>query len=157
RRLPVDGVINGAPVAPTLKYDVPSGAELWLGIQYQIVRDAFVQQSPHVVRSVVERMIVLAGGGDPLKVLEPVAGCVWRTVGNVSPPIRVDLICGPYADVPHFDGQRGVSILRHPPDLAARMADADLAVSAGGQTLYELARCGTPTVAFCLGPDQAYN
>jgi spore coat polysaccharide biosynthesis predicted glycosyltransferase SpsG len=37
------------------------------------------------------------------------------------------------------------------------MARADLAVSAGGQTLYELARCGTPTIAFCAGPDQAHN
>jgi hypothetical protein len=59
--------------------------------------------------------------------------------------------------MPEIPGLHHVSILRNPADLRDRMVSADLAISASGQTLYELARCGTPTIAFCSGPDQIHN
>ena len=37
------------------------------------------------------------------------------------------------------------------------MSAADLAVSGGGQTLYELAATGVPTVALCLADNQEPN
>ena len=37
------------------------------------------------------------------------------------------------------------------------MLEADIAVSAGGQTLFELARVGTPTAAVCVADNQINN
>ena len=37
------------------------------------------------------------------------------------------------------------------------MLKADISISAGGQTLYELARTGTPTVAVGVADNQKYN
>jgi UDP-2,4-diacetamido-2,4,6-trideoxy-beta-L-altropyranose hydrolase len=42
-------------------------------------------------------------------------------------------------------------------DPARLMAEADMAVSAGGQTLYELAATGLPTVAISLASNQEGN
>jgi UDP-N-acetylglucosamine:LPS N-acetylglucosamine transferase len=72
-------------------------------------------------------------------------------------PFKSELICGPFMALPDLHGMSYVEAVRNPPDLEKRMIRADMAISASGQTLYELARCGTPTIAFCSGPDQVHN
>ena len=50
--------------------------------------------------------------------------------------------------------RRRVSFVRAPDTLLPLMLEADLAIAAGGQTLYELAATGTPTVALALFENQ---
>lgn len=50
------------------------------------------------------------------------------------------------------DGQ--VLLYDRPSDMCGIMSGCDLAVSAGGSTLYELAACGIPTVAFAYADNQ---
>lgn len=42
-------------------------------------------------------------------------------------------------------------------ELLQKMMKADLCVSGGGQTTYELARCGVPTIAICFAKNQEEN
>jgi spore coat polysaccharide biosynthesis predicted glycosyltransferase SpsG len=37
------------------------------------------------------------------------------------------------------------------------MLDSDIAITAGGQTLYELARTGTPAIGICVAENQRRN
>lgn len=157
RRLPVDAVVNGAPAATDLSYDVLPLTRRWLGPSFQIVRDAFRELPPREISRRVDRILVLVGGGDPLGLLPSLTECLARLAGATDAGPQVEVICGPYAAVPAVDRLPRVEVVQDPPDLPDRMVRADLAVSAGGQTLYELARCGTPTIAFCAGPDQAHN
>jgi spore coat polysaccharide biosynthesis predicted glycosyltransferase SpsG len=50
----------------------------------------------------------------------------------------------------------GATLVRHrdPADLRALMLDADVAVTAAGQTMLQLAATGTPVVALALHDDQ---
>ncbi len=48
-----------------------------------------------------------------------------------------------------------VEILDNVADMAAVMRHSDLAVAAGGSTLYELAACGVPTVSIVIADNQA--
>jgi UDP-2,4-diacetamido-2,4,6-trideoxy-beta-L-altropyranose hydrolase len=155
RELPVDAVINGAPAAAELRYQTAANTRLWLGPAYQVVRDAFRLMPPRENISAVKRVIALVGGDDPLG-LVPVLARLLDTAAD-SNSFVADVICGPFTPMPELTGLRHVTILRNPSDLGDRMASADLAISASGQTLYELARCGTPTIAFCSGPDQIHN
>lgn len=155
--MPVDVVINGAPIAESLAYDVLPDTHLLAGLSYQIVRDDFRDVPARTIAPAVERILALVGGDDPLGVLAPLAGCLDDAADTAAARVRIELVCGPYAAAPKPTRWRHVEILRHPDDLADRMKRADLAVSASGQTLYELARCGTPTVAFLTGADQARN
>ena len=157
RALPVDAVVNGAPAAAQLAYDVLPHTRAWLGPAYQVVRDDFRDVPARTPARAVERVIVLVGGDDPLRLLQPLAERLDVWSDAVRPRFRSELICGPYAATPETAGLTHVDVVRHPPDLRGRMTSADLALSAGGQTLYELARCGTPTIAFRTGADQANN
>lgn len=157
RELPVQGIINGAPAAEQLKYKALPSTKFWLGAPYQILRDAFrdaVERSP---AGPVRNMIVLVGGDDPLNLLPILAEHLENVVTKLVTPFAVDLICGPFARPLELSRRKIVSVVRNPPDLYQRMCSADLALSASGQTLYELARCGTPTIAFCSGADQNHN
>jgi len=155
RELPVDVVINGAPTAVELRYLTKVNTLLWLGPSYQIVRDDFRLIPPREHIGAVNRVIAMVGGDDLLGLLPILARLLDVAAENGS--FIADVICGPFTPIPEIHDLKNVTILRNPIDLHERMAGADLAISAGGQTLYELARCGTPTIAFCSGPDQIHN
>lgn len=155
RELPVDAVINGAPAAVELRYRTAVNTRLWLGPAYQIVRDDFLHMPPRKQIGAVKRVIALVGGDDPLGLLPVLARLLDKAA--TSSEFVADVICGPFTRMPELHGLRHVTILRNPADLRYRMETADLAISASGQTLYELARCGTPTIAFCSGDDQIHS
>ena len=155
RELSVDAVINGVPAAVELQYQTAANTRLWLGPSYQIVRDDFRLMPPREHIGAVKRVIALVGGDDPIGLLPVLAQLLDAAASSCS--FVADLICGPFTLMPEMFSLRHVTILRNPSDLRDRMAGADLAISASGQTLYELARCGTPTIAFCSGPDQIHN
>ena len=155
RDLSVDAVINGAPAAVELHYQAAANTQLWLGPAYQIVRDDLRLMPPREHIGAVKRVIALVGGDDPIGLLPVLAQLL--DAAAISRSFEADLICGPFTPMPEMPGFRHVTILRNPSDLRDRMSGADLAISASGQTLYELARCGTPTIAFCSGPDQIHN
>jgi spore coat polysaccharide biosynthesis predicted glycosyltransferase SpsG len=157
RALPVDAIINGAAAADRLNYRVMPHTRLWLGSTYQVVKDAFREDVQRPLAGVLRNLIVLVGGDDPLNLLSPLASRLHVLTTEALPNLQVHLICGPYTPAPDCSALPGVHVLRHPGDLRERMASADLALSAGGQTLYELARCGVPTIAFRSGEDQAHN
>jgi UDP-2,4-diacetamido-2,4,6-trideoxy-beta-L-altropyranose hydrolase len=157
RDLPVDVVINGAPGAAKLGYRTGGDAHLLLGSAYQVVRDDFRVMSVREATVKVRQVIALVGGDDPLGLVPPLAEILEEAAEHADFPFKSELICGPFMELPNLQGLAHVEAVRSPPDLKRRMIRADMAISAAGQTLYELARCGTPTVAFCTGPDQILN
>lgn len=157
RKLPVDAVINGAPGAAKLSYRTACDTHLLLGPAYQVVRDDFRAIPARGTTGKVRQVIALVGGDDPLGLL-PVLGVVLQEAAEqAAVPFKSELICGPFMGLPDLQGMSHVKVVRNPPDLKKRMIQADIAISAAGQTLYELARCGTPTIAFYSGPDQVHN
>jgi spore coat polysaccharide biosynthesis predicted glycosyltransferase SpsG len=157
RQLPVDAVINGAPSAAQIAYKVSEETELWLGPRFQVVREGFTTLPKKDRFTPLRRVICLVGGDDSLGLLPLLAYLLERSASKLKFKITVELVCGPYVKVPSIKQSECVRILVDPADLPQRMAEADLAVSAAGQTLYELARCGTPTIAFSTGRDQERN
>lgn len=157
RKMPVDAVINGSPSAISMKYDTERHTLLWLGLNYQVVRDDFRIIPERREFSVVKRVIVMVGGDDCLNLLPRLARNL-EAISNASlQPFKIDLVCGPFTQLSNLSELSHVDVVRNPYDLKERMILADVAISAAGQTLYELARCGTPIIAFCSGQDQIHN
>jgi spore coat polysaccharide biosynthesis predicted glycosyltransferase SpsG len=92
------------------------------------------------------RIVVATGGGAAGGVAELAA-----TVAAATPGVAVAAVLGPYADeaLP-----AGVEAIRTPPRMVDVLQDADLVVTAAGQTMLETLCAGTPCVATAVVDNQ---
>jgi UDP-2,4-diacetamido-2,4,6-trideoxy-beta-L-altropyranose hydrolase len=159
RTLDADAIVNVSSHARTLAYRTGSDCQLWLGPEYALLRPQFRGLRAREIAANPARVLVTLGGADPANSTLPVVATVLRSV----PGATIDVVVGPL-----FGAMPGISALAasHPgrvrvhqgiDDLAPLMAGADFAVSGGGQTLFELAATGLPTIALQLADNQGPN
>jgi spore coat polysaccharide biosynthesis predicted glycosyltransferase SpsG len=141
----VHPALDPAPAAP-------DAAEWLVGPRWQPLRPAFwTLPSRPPARDTIGRVLVTLGGGDTPGLGAEVAGAVRRLL----PETRIDLVAG------HAEVEAAADVTVHRGLSAEAMADlmlrADLAVSAAGTTVFELARCGTPTLMIGIADNQRPN
>jgi UDP-2,4-diacetamido-2,4,6-trideoxy-beta-L-altropyranose hydrolase len=155
RALPVDLLWNGGIHARSLDYATRTGgrARLLLGTEYALLAREYRRLPDRVIGSTAEKVLITVGGADP-------SGSLTRLLQATSralPAATLDVVLGPYVPRPARPLSVGPDRVRFHealPSLLAVMQAADLAVSAGGQTIYELAATATPTVAVWLAENQ---
>jgi spore coat polysaccharide biosynthesis predicted glycosyltransferase SpsG len=148
RNLAVDAVLNAAPSASTLAYAAPLQL---LGPRYALLRREF-RDLPMRDTGDVRRVLVTFGGSDP----EGRSQTIGRALAAAMPGATVELVLGPLVEA-EFPDDAGIVVHRSPRNMVELMMRADLAVAAGGQTTYELAACGVPTLAVCIADNQRVN
>jgi len=134
-----------------------SKINLWLGPQYMPLRNVFQNIGKKQIAEKVESLLLLSGGNDEYHVLE---GVLSRL--DLDEMKEVTVICGRYYTdykqmVNHFKEYKNVKLFQSVSNIEEYMKRADLAVSAGGTTLYELCACGTPTISFSFVDNQLDN
>ena len=158
RDLMVDVVVNGSPAAPNLPYKTKPWTKRLVGPAYQVVRPGFVPIPNRQYPLRPRRILVTVGGDDLFGIFNDLLFFFAKRVLTKWVNVEVEFIVGPFFKPPRErEVPDTIDIHTDPKDMPSLMLKADIAVCAGGQTLYELARCGTPTVAFCVGEDQVRN
>ncbi len=152
RPTPADVVVNGSPAASASVYASLGARKVLSGPAYQVIRMDLERPDDRDPAGLPRRMLVTIGGGDPRAMLPVLAK--WLG-GPRFKDMRVDLVVGAYAQAPHVPD--GVTLHKDPANMAELIAQADMAVSAAGQTLMELLYCGVPTAVLCLAENQAPN
>jgi len=159
-RYRADLVLNqNAGADPALYADREPITRLLLGPRFALLREEF-RRWPAEGRTVplrAGRVVVTLGGSDP----DNVSARVLEGLAAVPGPLEALLLVGPAN--PHQGAlQEAASACPHPVhiatgvhDMATRLAWADLAVSAAGSTVLELARVGTPQILIVLADNQA--
>ena len=158
---PVDGVINYNLFASAQKYRELYGDAVpqYLGAPYVPVRQQFCDASgSYTVAEQVTDLLITTGGGDK----DNIAGEILRQLAEcdlAGCPVRYHLVVGrfnpnrekleQYASV-----HENVRLHCDVQDMAALMARCQLAVTAGGTTIYELAVLGVPFVCFSYAENQ---
>lgn len=162
---PVDGVINYNLFAdPDVyeaiygieRYDSQSnhdeGVRFYLGGDYVPLRAQF-RNVEYQVREAVSDVLITTGGADA----DNIAGEILETID--WPGITYHVLVGRFS--PHFESWRAraaessrIRIYFDLRDMAGLMRCCDLAVSAGGSTLYELAAVGVPFICFSYAENQ---
>ena len=159
-RLPVTLLLNQNPHACRSDYsEAASGATLLLGLRYAVLRREF-RKFPNCTSIKgsrgIRRVLVTLGGSDPTNTTRNVLQS-FALMGQSAPLATV--VAGPNNS--HLQelrelaaGLPSVKLLHAVEDMPALMDSCDLAISAGGATLWELAYLGVPALATILADNQ---
>jgi UDP-2,4-diacetamido-2,4,6-trideoxy-beta-L-altropyranose hydrolase len=156
KHFPVDIIVNGGANATPAIYSALPTTRFLLGPSYMLLRKEFSQQPERELRERIRRVLITVGGSDPsqmtLRLME------WAH--NALEQADLDVVVGPFFQnteaIERLAAELPVQVSLHfaPDDLSALMLKADIAVTGGGQTTYELAAMGTPAAAVCLADNQ---
>ena len=151
----VDCVINYNACADRKWYEkLYTGSEtcLALGCEYAPVRVQFLNRD-YRVREEVKRVLITTGGGD----IDNIAGQILERIEDGDR--EYDLVTGQFN--PHFKELKelerrhdNVRILHNVSEMGSLMEKCDLAITAGGSTIYELAAVGVPFLCFSYAKNQ---
>ena len=151
-------VLNGAILAEQMPYPKKEGITYLLGAQYAPLRKEFWDTPVKLIRREIETLMVTFGGSDMCNVTPR----IQKLLNDTYPDLRKKIIltrC--FANISVIEKLRDKNTeLIYEPDaneLHEVMQESDIAISAGGQTLYELARVGVPTIGICIAKNQLQN
>ena len=153
---PVHGLINYSFGVSAENYDESraySDVVLLAGPQYAPVSSRF-RGLRYSVADTVNSILITSGSTNPKGILER----IYQGVQTVFPDVDIWVVVGPKATF-HLDGgtTERMHILHNVQDMPSLMQRMDIAIAAGGTTLYELAAIGVPTVAVPAVDNQLLN
>ena len=146
-------------------YPSSNGTRLLLGGAYAWVRDAFLAIRERGLKPIgaAHRVLVTLGGSDRLHRTLTILSGLERLSSAVRAAVEIDVVLGPGYRDPDTVRQRAerfsgrCRVHESVEDMAELMAQADLAISASGTTLYELACLGVPSLSVIVAKNQEPN
>lgn len=163
QRFSVDGIINYNAYADRTQYENlyrSENTDLILGSDYVPLRPQF-REGSYRIRGQVENILITAGGGDADNIAGEILSKMQDEIEQktTNDIFNYHLIIGAFN--PHFKEMEKLAkassniYLHHNVDnMAALMRQCDLAVTAGGSTVYELAAVGVPFICFSYAKNQ---
>jgi spore coat polysaccharide biosynthesis predicted glycosyltransferase SpsG len=160
RPLPVTLVVNGAAQAHDIRYRVRPDTTLCLGSEYVLLRAEFAGEPTREVPPRIRRALVTVGGADPTLLTPSLIAWAREALDGAA----LDVVVGPFWSpearaAAEREAQKGRDVVLHkdPEGIRQLMLSCDVALSGGGQTVYELAATATPAVAIRLFENQTAN
>lgn len=154
-----DLLLNQNHGSKQYKYAMNGGATLLCGSRYVLLRREFLtcQAEQKEKKSGVHHLLVTLGGGDQNKIIGRV---IHALAGLKGVSLRVKIVVG--GAHPHgrsvqealTECSSPCEILQNVENMASLMVWADLAVTAGGTTCWELAYMGVPALVIIVADNQ---
>ena len=150
-------VVNGCPSANRLKYRT-NGSMFLMGNKYLSLRSDFWNVPKKIVSKNVNNVMISFGGDDIRNMIPRILKILTKEHANLK---KIVIIGRAFKNLNSIKAvaDRNTKLVYYPGSKKMRkiMLKASVAISAGGQTLYELARIGVPTIGVCVGVDQNFN
>lgn len=130
---------------------------LCLGLEYVPLRSEFSRCGKKEISKKAGRLLMMSGGTDKYEVLPKLLEELDKTLFE-----EIEVICGVYNPQYEYLCKKyrnfsNIRMHRAVTDMIDFMKNADIAVSAGGTTLYELCAAGTPTISYSMADNQLDN
>ncbi len=152
---PVGLVLNQNAHADPADYPDDGSTRFLLGTRYVLLRREFgAAPPPRTIPQVARHLLVTFGGADPTGMTRRTVDGLRRLPATIRREVEVQLIVGSanadgtQIEAAAADPGLGFTAIveRAVTDMPARMAWADLAITSGGSTVWELARMGCPAL-----------
>ena len=151
-------VINGGIFAEELNYPEKEGVVYLLGSRYAPMRKEFWEVPEKEICDNIEKVMVTFGGDDARNMTPKVLSLLNK---NMPDLIKKVIIGRGFKNIAEIEDLKNENVeFIYFPDakgMKKAMLESDIAISAGGQTLYELARVGIPVVAIAIAVNQINN
>lgn len=146
----VDFLINQNVDAVDFRYKVNKDTKMIVGSQYIMIREEFENISKKYIKEDPQDIMITVGGADPYHVTEQILDYVKLLDYNFH------VIVGPsFSKDNSLENYESEKIrLYYNADMYEIMKKCDVAISACGSTLYELAACGVPTLGIIIADNQ---
>lgn len=154
---PVDILVNGTASAFDMEYEKGQSAQLLLGLEYNQVRKEFCHLRAIHRRSSIKDILVTTGSADPYHMTEKILGILMEQKDFFEFRYHVVVGGGFEKDIwsnSSITNRKNIFLYDKPKNISGIMARCDIAVTAGGSTLYELAACGVPAIVFAYADNQ---
>lgn len=151
-------VVNGAIYSNELNYSHRDGVTYMLGSQYMFLRKEFWSVPKKEVRDTTDNVLITFGGDD----MRDMTPRILEFLMDQLPEVKKKVIIG--------KGFKNANRIKKIADSATEliysptteeiknvMINSDIAISAAGQTLGELARVGVPAIAIGIADNQINN
>jgi spore coat polysaccharide biosynthesis predicted glycosyltransferase SpsG len=150
RGLPAHVVVDVGGVAPaSTPGDVP-GAERLCGPRYALLAEEYAPMPARQWADSIRGVLLTLGGVPDAARLAELTAAIRSTL----PDATIDLVLGPFAIADRLAVDANVRVHRDLESLHAIMLASDVAISAAGQTMLQLAATATPTIALAVHDNQ---
>ena len=151
-------VVNGLINASSLNYPQNNEIKYLLGSKYTPLRADFWNVSKLEINDNVKNILITMGGNDLRNLTPKILGLLNDKFPKIEKKV---IIADSFENISEIEALKNdFSELIYSPnsnEMLNAMSDVDLAISASGQTLYELACIGVPTIAIGIIENQKDN
>lgn len=151
-------LINGSIYAEELSFSKENDRVYLLGCQYAPLRKEFWEVADKIINKTVKEIMITSGGSDSCGMTIKVLEVLIKNYPNLVKKVVLGRAFPDREKIKNIKDNR-VIFIEQPDAITMRqlMLEADIAVSSGGQTIYELARVGTPAIGISIVDNQTAN
>lgn len=156
-KYPVDILINYNAYCNIFNYAqtyIGTNTNLILGPKYAPLRSEF-RGINFKVNEIVKNVLITTGGSDTFGVAEQLIKAMIKDEGLTH--INIHIIVGRYSKINEKINQKlypNIILHKNVINMSNLMKKCDIAVTAGGSTMYELCACGIPSLSFTFADNQ---
>jgi len=151
-------VVNGNINAEKLKYPKKDGVKYLLGTKYTPLRKEFWKVPKKKIKEKIESIMVTFGGDDAKNMTPKVLAFLNEKYPNLIKNIIIGRAFQNIDEIKKYT-DKNTNLIYYPDaeKMKEVMLESDIAISACGQTLNELASIGVPTIGVCIAENQLGN
>lgn len=154
---PADLIVNYTLYGGKLPY--PQNKRYLLGPEYALLRREFQNVPQRQAAEAVRNVLLSTGGADSEHAALKFVQCLRaRPADCVTYHVILGAMNQDAAKIKDLtDGCPRIALYQNVEDMRSLMLQCDVAISAGGTTLFELCACGLPAITYVLADNQIMN
>lgn len=148
-------VINGVMGAENFNYPKRDNLTYLLGQDYAFLRKDFWVVPPKIINRKIKSIMITMGGNDSNGLSLKILKSLVESFPNIKKSVVLKNLEAPNID--YYTKYATVYTNLTALNMKNLMRNSDIAISAAGQTTYELCRVGTPFIAVNTAENQTYS